>query len=44
MSLNYAFIGISNPEQVEWTKLSRKVLYHFAIFTMINEILIIKNR
>jgi len=28
---------------VEQTKLSRKVLYHFAIFAIINDLLIIKN-
>jgi len=28
---------------VERTKLSRKVLYHFAIFAVVNKILIIKN-
>jgi len=27
----------------EWTKLRRKVLYHFAIFAIINKILIAKN-
>jgi len=26
----------------KWTKLSRKVLYHFTIFVIVNEILIIK--
>ena len=31
------------PEQVERTKLNRKVLYHFAIFAKVNEILITKN-
>ena len=30
--------------QVERVKLSRKVLYHFAIFAIVNEILITKNR
>jgi len=30
--------------QVERTKLSRKVLYHFAIFAIVNELLVIKNR
>ena len=29
--------------QIERTKLSRKVLYHFAIFVIVNKILIIKN-
>ena len=28
---------------VEWTKLRRKVLYHFAIFAIVDKILIIKN-
>ena len=30
--------------QVEWTKRSRKVLYHFTIFAIVKELLIIKNR
>jgi len=30
--------------QIELTKLSRKVLYHFVIFAIINEKLITKNR
>ena len=30
--------------QVERVKLSRKVLYYFAIFAIVNEILITKNR
>ena len=39
MSLKF---DITHPEQVERIKLSRKVLYHFAIFAMVNEILITK--
>jgi len=30
--------------QVEYTKLSREVMYHFTIFAIVNELLIIKNR
>jgi len=30
-------------EQVEWIELNQKVIYHFAVYTTINEILIIKN-
>jgi len=30
--------------QVERTKLSRKFLYHFEIFAIVNELLIVKNR
>jgi len=30
--------------QVKQTKLSQKVLYHFAIFAIVNKLLIIKNR
>ena len=41
MSLNFDII---HPEQVERAKLNRKIFYHFAIFIMINEILITKNR
>jgi len=33
---------VTRPEQIERTKLSRKVLYHFAIF-VINEILMFKD-
>ena len=29
--------------EIEWTKLRRKVLYHFAIFAIVNKILIAKN-
>ena len=28
---------------IEWTKLRRKVLYYFAIFAIVNKILITKN-
>ena len=34
--------GFTRPEQVERTKLSRKVLYYFAMFAIINEILRLK--
>lgn len=29
--------------RAKWTKLNRKFLYHFAFFTLINELLIYKN-
>jgi len=29
--------------QIEWTKLNRKVLYHFVSFSIVNEILILKD-
>ena len=34
---------ITHHEQVEWIKLSRKVIYHFAVYAIVNEILITKN-
>jgi len=36
-------INIISRRQVERIKLSRKVLYHFAIFAMVNEILATKD-
>jgi len=39
--------GTTRPNscvQVEDVKLNRKVLYHFANFVIVNELLIIKNR
>ena len=33
----------TRPEQVEWTKLSKKILYHFVMLAIINEILTFKD-
>jgi len=35
--------GLIRPEQIKRTKLSRKVLYHFIMLAIINEILTFKN-
>jgi len=35
--------GITHPQQIERTKQNRKVFYHFAVCTIVNEILIFKN-
>jgi len=46
---HHVYAGCSSPAasignmQVKNVKLSRKVLYHFAIFTIVNEILIFEN-
>ena len=34
---------VTHHEQIEWIELSRKVIYHFAVYTIVNEILITKN-
>jgi len=42
-STNLWFHKFTRLEQIERTKLSRKVLYHFAMFTIVNEILTFKH-
>ena len=39
----FGMYGPTRPEQVERTKLNRKVLYYFTMLAMINEILTFKD-